>query len=146
MYWNWITRSRVRVGRRSTSKEIRELVFRIVAEHPTWGAPRIHGELKILGFEISERPVLRSMQRTPRQPDRAQIWKTFLANHREAIAAMDFFTVPRLTFGVLYCFSSVSNPHRVRRVSDTCASNGARVNRHYELIQFPGSPGTSRIG
>jgi hypothetical protein len=92
------------VGRRSTSKEIRELIFQMVAENPTWGAPRNHGELKMLGFEITERTVLRWMQRTPHQPNRAQLWKAFLANHREAIAAMDFFTVPTLTFGVLYCF------------------------------------------
>ena len=83
------------MGRRPTSKEIRELIFRIVAENPTWGAPRVHGELKLLGFKISERTVLRWMQRTPRQPDRAHLWKTFLANHRESIAAMDFFTVQR---------------------------------------------------
>ena len=37
LYWKWISRSRVRVGRRPTSKEIRELIFRIVAESPTWG-------------------------------------------------------------------------------------------------------------
>ena len=104
LYWNWISGCRVRVGRRSTSKEIRELIFQMVAENPTWGAPRIHGELKMLGFKISERTVLRWMQRTPRQPNRAQLWKAFLANRREAIAAMDFFTVPTLTFGVLYCF------------------------------------------
>ena len=47
LYWKWISRSRVRVGRRSTSKEIRELIFRMVAENPTWGAPRIHGELRM---------------------------------------------------------------------------------------------------
>ena len=39
------------MGRRPTSKELRELIFRMVAENPTWGAPRIHGELKMLGFE-----------------------------------------------------------------------------------------------
>jgi hypothetical protein len=27
----------------------------MVAENPTWGAPRIHGELKMLGFDTSER-------------------------------------------------------------------------------------------
>jgi transposase InsO family protein len=52
------------------------------------------------------------MQRTPRQPDRAQSWKTFLANHREPIAAMDFFTVPTLTFGVLYCFVVIAHDRR----------------------------------
>jgi hypothetical protein len=41
------------------SRELRELIFRMVSENPTWGAPHIHGELKILGFDISERTVLR---------------------------------------------------------------------------------------
>ena len=54
LYWKWISRPRVRMGRRPTSKEVRELIFRMVAENPTWGAPRIHGELKMLGFVISE--------------------------------------------------------------------------------------------
>ena len=68
LYWKWISRASECGGRRPTSKEIRELIFQMVAENPTWGAPRIHGELKMLGFEISERTVLRWMQRTPRQP------------------------------------------------------------------------------
>lgn len=42
MYWSWLSRRRVRVGRRPTSKELRDLIFRMVAENPTWGAPRIH--------------------------------------------------------------------------------------------------------
>jgi hypothetical protein len=88
-------------GRRPTSKELRELIFRMVSENPTWGAPRIHGELKMLGFAISERTVLNWMRKTPRHPDLARSWATFLANHREAIAAMDFFTLPTLTFGVV---------------------------------------------
>jgi hypothetical protein len=77
----------------------------MVAENPTWGAPRIHGELLKLGFEVSERSVSRWIRRAPRDPDPVKRWLTFLRNHREAIAAMDFFTVPTLTFGVLYCFS-----------------------------------------
>jgi len=78
------------------------LIFRMVAENPTWGAPRIHGELLKLGFDVSERSVSRWIQRAPRDPDPVKRWLTFLRNHREAIAAMDFFTVPTLTFGVLY--------------------------------------------
>jgi len=94
LYWKWISRSRVRVGRRPTSKESRELIFRMVAENPTWGAPRIHGELEMLGFDLSERTVLRWMRKAPRNPQRARRWAAFLSNHRDAIAAMDFFTVP----------------------------------------------------
>jgi hypothetical protein len=77
----------------------------MVAENRTWGAPRIHGELRMLGFDISERTVLRWMRKAPKDIEPAKLWAAFLSNHREAIAAMDFFTVPTLTFGVLYDFS-----------------------------------------
>jgi transposase InsO family protein len=86
--------------------------LRIVAENPTWGAPRIHGELKMLGFDISERTVLRWMRKAPRNPEPAKRWIAFLSNHREAIAAMDFFTLPTLTFGVLYCFFVIAHDRR----------------------------------
>jgi hypothetical protein len=111
LYWKWISRSKSRLGRRATSKEIRELIFRIAAENPTWGAPRIHGELKMLGFDISERTVLRWMRKRPRDPESITRWAVFLRNHREVIAAMDFFTVPTLTFGVLYCFFVIAHTH-----------------------------------
>jgi hypothetical protein len=81
------------VGRRSVSRELRELIFRMVAENSTWGAPRIYRELKMPGYGISERSVLRWMRKVPRSPEPAKRWMTFLSNHREAIAAMDFFTM-----------------------------------------------------
>jgi hypothetical protein len=52
LYWTWISRHRNGVGRRCVSRELRGLIFRMVADIPTWGAPRIHGELKMLGFDI----------------------------------------------------------------------------------------------
>jgi hypothetical protein len=94
------------------SKEVRALIFRMAAENLTWGAPRIHGELLKLGFDLSERTVSRWVRRVPKNPDSAQRWLTFLRNHREAIAAMDFFTVPTLTFGVLYCFFIIGHDRR----------------------------------
>lgn len=65
MYWRWISRRRARPGRKPTPRALRELIFRVVAENPTWGAPRIHGELKMLGYEISERTVVRWMRKAP---------------------------------------------------------------------------------
>jgi putative transposase len=112
LYWRLISRVRRQVGRKGTPKEVRELIFQMVAENPTWGAPRIHGELLMLGFELSERTISRWMKRAPRDPDRAKRWLTFLRNHREAIAAMDFFTVPTITFGVLYCFFVIRHDRR----------------------------------
>jgi putative transposase len=93
-------------GRKAVSQEIRALIFRMAAENPTWGAPRIHGELVKLGFDVSEPTVSRWLLQAPRTPDPAQRWLTFLKNHREAIAAIDFFTVPPLTLGCCTAFSS----------------------------------------
>ena len=112
LYWTWRSRHRNRVGRKCVRKELRQLIFRMVADNPTWGAPRIHGELKMLGFDISEQSVLRWMRKAPRDPEPARRWAAFLSNHREAIAAMDFFTVPTLTFGVLYCFFVIAHDRR----------------------------------
>jgi putative transposase len=80
----------------------------------TWGAPRIHGELLKLGFEISECTGSRYLSQIVRPRESGQGWLTFLKNHREAIAATDFFTVSTVTFRVLYCLfvisQSVENP------------------------------------
>ena len=68
----------------------------------------------MLGLDISERTVSRWMKRASTNPDPSKRWLTFLRNHREAIAAMDFFTVPTVTFSVLYCFFVIS--HHRRRI------------------------------
>ena len=112
LYWRLISRVRKATGRRPTPKEVRELIFRMAAENPTWGAPRMHGELLMLGFDISERTISRWMKRAPRDPEPDKRWLAFVRNHREAIAAMDFFTVPTITFGVLYCFFVIAHGRR----------------------------------
>src|SRR5271157_3197713 len=112
LYWRLISRAQTQVGRRPTSREVRELIFRMVAENPTWGAPRIHGELLMLGFDLSERTISRWMKRARRDPEPAQRWLAFLRNHREAIVAMDFFAAPTIAFGVLYGFFVISHDRR----------------------------------
>jgi putative transposase len=74
-------RKRVGGGRR-ISKQIHELIFRMVVENPTWGAPRIHGELLMLGFDVSESTISRWTRRAPRHPDPGKRWLAFLRNHR----------------------------------------------------------------
>jgi len=98
--------------RKQISKEVRDLIFRMAAENLTWGAPRIHGELLMLGFNVSERTISRWMRKAPQDPNQAKRWLTFLRNRREAIAAMDFFTVPTITFCMLYCFFVISHDRR----------------------------------
>jgi transposase InsO family protein len=112
LYWRWVARAKSLGGRKPISEATRTLIFRMAAQNPTWGAPRIHGELLKLGFDVSEATVSRWLRQARRTPDPGQRWLTFLRNHREAIAAMDFFTVPTLTFGVLYCFFIIVHDRR----------------------------------
>jgi len=81
-------------------------------ENTDWGAPKIHGELQKLGFVVSERTVARYLRRLHRPGNGAKRWLTFLQNHREAIVAFDFFTVPTLTFQLLYCFFVIEHGRR----------------------------------
>ena len=84
----------------------------MAAENPTWGAPRIHSELLKFGFEISESTVSRCLAQGASSRDSGKRWLTFLNNHREAIAAIDFLTVPTATFRVLYGFFVISHGRR----------------------------------
>jgi transposase InsO family protein len=72
------------------------------ADNPLWGAPRIHGELLKLGFEVAQSTVAKYMIR--RRGPAGQSWWTFLRNHAPEIAAMDLFVVPTLAFSLLYGF------------------------------------------
>ncbi len=95
-------------GRPTVAPEIRRLILKMATANPLWRAPRIHGELKMLGIKVSERtvsPILRSIPRPP-----SQSWKTFLRNHTDQIVAADFFTVPTFTFKILVCVYSYRAP------------------------------------
>ena len=111
----WTRRSRHGdVGRpRTIGAEIQALVRDMAAANPLWGAPRIHGELRVLGIDISERTISRLLARGDSAP-RSQTWRTFLANHLPAVVSMDFFTVPTLTGRVLFVLVLLS--HERRRV------------------------------
>src|SRR5262249_2556943 len=90
--------------------DIRNLVRTMAAANPLWGAPRIHGELLKLGFEISERTVSRLMPKRSAQP--SQTWKTFLTNHVGQLVSIDFFTVPTLQLRVLFVFVVLAHDGR----------------------------------
>jgi hypothetical protein len=87
-YRRW--KSRGCPGRPKIQRELRELIRRMNPENPLWGAPRIHGELLKLGFEVAESTVSKYMAKRCGPP--SQGWRTFLRNHAEAIAAIDLCT------------------------------------------------------
>jgi transposase InsO family protein len=99
-YWCW--KSRPFGGRPQISAALRALIRRMSVENPLWGAPRIHGELLKLGFEVAQSSVAKYMVK--RQGPPSQGWRTFLRNHVPEVAAMDLFVVPTLGFDLLYAF------------------------------------------
>ena len=99
-YWRW--KSRSLGGRPQIEADLRALIRRMSIENPLWGAPRIHGELLKLGFEVAQSSVAKYMVKRRGPP--SQEWRTFLCNHAPDIAAMDLFVVPTIGFGLLYAF------------------------------------------
>ncbi len=97
-YWRW--RSRGRIGRPRIARELRALIRRTSEENQLWGAPRIHGELLKLGFDLAQSTVAKYMVKRRGPP--SQTWGTFLRNHAPDIAAIDLFVVPTISFGLLY--------------------------------------------
>jgi putative transposase len=89
---------------------MRNLIRRMSQENSTWGAPRIVSELALLGHDVAKATVAKYMVRTRKPP--SQTWRTFLDNHVCDIAACDFFTVPTVTFRVLYVFIVLRHDRR----------------------------------
>jgi transposase InsO family protein len=89
-------------GRPQIDADLRALIRRMSIENPLWGAPRIHGELLKLGFEVAQSSVAKYMVKRRGPP--SQEWRTFLCNHAPDIAAMDLFVVPTIGFSLLYAF------------------------------------------
>ena len=93
-YWRWKSRGR---GRPKLDPEIRALIRQMCLSNPGWGAPRIHGELLKLGFELSEAAVSKYMVRRPGPP--SQAWRTFLNNHVNELISLDLrFQPPHFGF------------------------------------------------
>src|ERR1700738_2336218 len=99
-YWRW--KSCRRGGRPPIEAELRALIRQMSRENLLWGAPRIHGELLKLGFELAQSSVAKYMVKHRGPP--SQGWRTFLRNHAPDIAAMDLFVVPTIGFDRLYAF------------------------------------------
>ena len=78
--------------------------------NPLWGAPRIHGELRKLGIDVGQTTVAKYMSKRRRPP--SQGWKTFLHNHAEAVASIDLFVVPTISFRLLYGFLILRHARR----------------------------------
>ena len=119
-YWTEKSAKKNKPGRPSLKLEIRKLIRKMASENLRWGAPRIYSELLMLGYtkkQVAQRTVSRYLKKI-RIDDpgntrkKRQQWKTFLKNHREYIMAMDFFTVPTISFKILYVYFIIDHARR----------------------------------
>jgi putative transposase len=140
LFWIWKVRHG-QSGRPVVAREVRDLIRKMCRENPLWGAPRIHGELLKLGFDIGETSVSKYMVRCPKPP--SQTWRTFLENHVLQLVSVDFFTVPTIRFQVLYVFLVLAHPRR-RIVHfnvtahPTAEWTGQQLRNASPFDQFPG--------
>jgi transposase InsO family protein len=107
-YWRW--KSGGRAGRPLIDVEARALIRRLSRENPLWGAPRIQAELRLLGHDLAKSTVAKYMLHRTKPPSPG--WRSFLKNHAASLAAVDFFTVPTVTFQVLYVFLVLRHDRR----------------------------------
>src|SRR5215469_9542352 len=139
LFWTWKVRHGQR-GRPVVLREVRDLIRKMCRENPLWGAPRIHGELLKLGFNIAESSVSKYMVRRNKVP--SQNWRTFLENHAQQLVSIHFFTVPTIRFQVLYVFLVLA--HDRRRIlhfnvtaHPTAEWTGQQVREAFPFAQLP---------
>ena len=108
-YWRSI--STPGPGRPRISDETRDLMLRLATEN-NWRARRIQGELSKLGIDVSLATISRYLPKIQPDPQSQQRWTTFLRNHRDVIAGMDFFIVPTVRFRLLYVWFAIDHGRR----------------------------------
>jgi len=109
LYWRW--KSHNRTGRSPIDRAMVDLIRRMWQANPTWGSPRIRAELAKLGLHVSSATVRKYRPKSNRRPP-SQTWRAFLRNHTKQIVAVDFFTVPTVTFRVLFVFVVLAHERR----------------------------------
>jgi hypothetical protein len=141
-YWRW--KSRPRGGRPQIETELRALISRMGMENPLWGAPRIHGELLKLGFEVAQSSVAKYMVKRRGPP--SQGWRTFLRNHALDIAAMDLFIVSTIGFDLLYALIDFDGLGDVLEVPKPQLLAGEREFFEQVIVRLARNANSARFG
>jgi transposase InsO family protein len=133
--FRWFWRRRSRGGRPAKAPDIVRLIKAIRRANPLWGAPRIQGELAKLGIDVAKSTVEKYMARWRKPP--SPTWRSFLKNHLDGIAAIDFFVVPTATFRVLYVFVVLSCDRRRIAHFNVTSSPNAKWTAQQIVNAFP---------
>jgi hypothetical protein len=109
LFWRW--KSQRRTGRPPTDPDIIELIRLMWQANPTWGSRRIQAELAKLGWQVSAATIRKYRPKGERGPP-TQTWRALLRNHTKQLISVDFFTVPTITFRVLFVFVVLAHERR----------------------------------
>jgi putative transposase len=109
LYWGTI--SKRGPGRPPISLEVQALIRRLAGENG-WRARKIQSELEKLGYTVSLATVSRYLPKREPGDGQRQRWMTFLRNHQDVIAGMDFFVVPTFRFRLLYIWFVIDHGRR----------------------------------
>jgi putative transposase len=126
-HWRQLSQ-RGKPGRPTMAKEVRTLIRDMWQANPTWGSPRIVGELRKLGIDVAKSTVERYRVRRRKPP--SPTWKAFLQNHVQDLVAMDFFVVPTVTYTVLFVLVILA--HDRRRIM------------HFQVTEHPSAQWTAQ--
>jgi putative transposase len=126
-HWARLSRG-TKPGRPVIAKEISELIQAMWQANPTWGSPRIVGELRKLGIDVAKSTVETYRVRPPKPL--SPTWKAFLTNHMQDLVALDFLVVPTVR-------------HTVRFVLVILAHERRRV-VHFNITEYPTAQWTAQ--
>src|SRR5258705_7935118 len=136
-YWRWI--SKPGPGRPPISEETKTLIARKATENG-WRTRKIQAELSKLGIHLGLTTISRYLPKLDVGADPYQRWMTFLRNHRDLIAAMDFFVVPTASFRLLYVWFALDHGRRRILHFNVTANPSARWVIHQLREAFPDHP------
>jgi len=109
LYWRWKSRP----GRPEITVEMQALIRKLSAGNPLWGVERMRQQLDMLGYDPPCTDTILKYMVKPRRPRKpSTTWLPFLRNHLGVSGAIDFFTVPTLTFDTLYVFVVLEHDRR----------------------------------
>jgi putative transposase len=121
---------------------VRELVLRFAGENPSWGYPRIAGELRKLGLRVSPstiRRILLANRLGPRAEALGPSWREFLRQQAASMLACDFFTAETISLRRFYVLFFIElESCRVHLAGCTTNPTGAWVTQQARNLSFTG--------
>jgi putative transposase len=137
LYWRSI--STPGPGRPPISDDTKALIIRMATDN-RWRARKIQAQLSMLGIRVNLATVSRYLPRPKPDPTQQQRWMTFLRNHKDVIAGMDFFVVPTVRFRLLYLWFAIDHGRRRVLHFNVTANPSARWVIQQLRETFPDEP------